>query len=102
MNTKDVRAWKIVPGTLDEWNAKQRREFRIVQAGGIVNGVHVDGPRVAEDETGRTVAIEHETLSSTNCFVLKNIGTRTDRAHLTPETLSRLKRVGGLGQRNDS
>jgi hypothetical protein len=79
MKTKGVSAWKIVPGTLNEWNAGQRLKFRIVQTGGIVNGVHVVGPRIAEDETGRTVAIEHETLSSTNCFVLKNLGKRTDR-----------------------
>lgn len=80
MKTKGVRAWKIIPGTLNEWNARQRRKFRIVQTGGIVNGVRVVGPRIAEDENGRTVAIEHETLSSTNCFVLKNLGKRTDRA----------------------
>jgi hypothetical protein len=97
METKDVRAWELVPGTLDEWNAKQRPKFRIVQTGGTVNGVHVDGPRVAEDETGKTVAIEHETLSSTNCFVLKNIGTRTDRAQSTPETRSRLRRARQTG-----
>jgi hypothetical protein len=74
MKTKGVTAWEIVPGTLDEWNAKQRPKFTIVQTGGSVNGVHVDGPRVAEDKTGKTVAIEHATLVSTNCFVLKSVG----------------------------
>ena len=87
MKTKGVEAWKIVPGTLDEWNAKQRPKFRIVHTGGIVNGVHVVGPRIAEDETGRTVAIEHETLSSTHCFVLKNLGRRTNHEQSTSKIL---------------
>jgi len=89
MKTKYDRAWKLVPGTLDEWNAKQRPKFRIVQTGGIVDGIRVDGPRVAEDEAGRTVAIEHQTPSTSNCFVLKTVGKPTDRTHPTPETLSR-------------
>jgi hypothetical protein len=80
MERKGVRGWKTIPGTLNEWNGRQRHSFRIVQTGGIVNGVQVVGPRIAEDENGRTVAIEHETLLSTNCFVLKNLGKRTDRA----------------------
>jgi hypothetical protein len=99
MKTKGVSAWKIVSGTLNEWNARQRPKFRIVQTGGIVNGVHVIGPRIAEDETGRTVAIEHATLSSTNCFVLKNLGKRTDGAQSTPETLSHSTRKASSGRR---
>ena len=94
MKTRGVEAWKTIPGTLNKWNAQQRYKFRIVQTGGIVNGVHVVGPRIAEDENGRTVAIEHKTLLSTNCFVLKNLGKRIDRAKLTPEILSRSIRNG--------
>ncbi len=99
MRTTGLSAWKIVPGTLSDWNARQKPQFKIVQTGGLVNGVHVVGPRIAEDETGRTVAIEHETLSGTNCFVLRILGKHTDRTQSPREALSRSTRKVASGQK---
>ena len=64
----NVDGWKIEPGSLDKWNAKQEPKFEIASTGGDVAGTHFDGPRVALSKGGKVVAIECESLN-TFCLV---------------------------------
>lgn len=62
MEALDTRGWKIVPGHLDDWNAKQGSTLRIELRGEIVGEIYYDCARVALSQTGKIVAIEVDGL----------------------------------------
>ena len=62
MEVLDTRGWKMVPGHLDDWNAKQGSTLRIELRGEIVGEIYYDCARVALSETGKIVAIEVDGL----------------------------------------
>jgi hypothetical protein len=61
--------WKIVPGSLDEWNAKHKPPLRIEQTWRLEKVAQREAHRVALSKTGKTVAIEYEHESTTFCIV---------------------------------
>jgi hypothetical protein len=72
MKTKGVSAWKIVPGTLNEWNAGQRLKFRIVQIG-----------------RGRNVRQSTVLLPASLRINTRHAGTRNDRFAVRDQNLNK-------------
>jgi hypothetical protein len=61
--------WKMVPGNLDDWNAKQKTKLAIEQRSKLGEGVQRDVHRVAVSRAGDVIAEECDRLSGTFCLV---------------------------------